>query len=52
MIQTGIEELWLTVNLVIRVSIVLHGITAIYFIKLYGRYNPIKSENPEFAFKE
>jgi NhaP-type Na+/H+ or K+/H+ antiporter len=45
MIQTGIEELWPIVSLVICVSIILHGITATYFTKLYGRYNQTKSEN-------
>jgi NhaP-type Na+/H+ or K+/H+ antiporter len=38
MIQTGKEELWPIVSLVICVSIILHGITATYFTKLYGRY--------------
>ncbi|HII90690.1 MAG TPA: sodium:proton antiporter [Methanosarcina sp.] len=39
MIQTGKEELWPIVSLVICVSIILHGITATYFTKLYGRYS-------------
>ncbi|AKB81130.1 hypothetical protein MSBR3_0552 [Methanosarcina barkeri 3] len=43
--QTGIEELWPVVSLVICMSIVLHGITATYFTKLYGKYNPEKSGN-------
>ncbi|WP_170943182.1 hypothetical protein [Methanosarcina spelaei] len=38
MIQTGKEELWPIVSLVICVSIILHGITATYFTKLYERY--------------
>lgn len=38
MIQTGKEELWPIVSLVICVSVILHGITATYFTKLYGRY--------------
>lgn len=45
MIQTGVEDLWPIVSLVICVSIVLHGITATYFTKLYGKHNPIRSEN-------
>lgn len=45
MIQTGKEELWPIVSLVICLSIVLHGITATYFTKLYGRYSKRKSEN-------
>jgi NhaP-type Na+/H+ or K+/H+ antiporter len=38
-IQTGIKDIWPIVSLVICVSIVLHGITATYFTKLYGRYS-------------
>lgn len=38
MIQIGKEELWPIVSLVICVSIILHGITATYFTKLYGKY--------------
>ena len=38
-IQTGIEELWPIVSLVICTSIVLHGITATYFTKLYGKHS-------------
>lgn len=37
--QTGIEELWPVVSLVICTSIVLHGITATYFTKLYGKHS-------------
>ena len=43
--QTGIEELWPVVSLVICMSVVLHGITAIYFTKLYRKYNQEKSGN-------
>jgi hypothetical protein len=43
--QTGIEKLWLVVSLVIFMLIVLRGITAIYFTKLYGKSNPEKSGN-------
>jgi NhaP-type Na+/H+ or K+/H+ antiporter len=39
MIETGIEELWPIISLVICVSIILHGITATYFTKLYGKYS-------------
>ncbi len=39
MIQTGIEKIWPFVSLVICTSIVLHGITATYFTKLYGKYS-------------
>jgi sodium/hydrogen antiporter len=38
-IQTGIEELWPLVSLVICASIVLHGITATYFTKLCGKHS-------------
>ncbi|MDQ1252660.1 MAG: sodium/hydrogen antiporter [Euryarchaeota archaeon] len=38
-IQTGIEELWPIVSLVICTSIALHGITATYFTKLYGKHS-------------
>jgi len=38
-IQTGIEKLWPIVSLVICTSIVLHGLTATYFTKLYGKYS-------------
>jgi NhaP-type Na+/H+ or K+/H+ antiporter len=41
---TGIEELWPVVSLVIDVSVALHGITATYFTKLYGKYNSKKSK--------
>lgn len=44
MIQTGKEELWPIVSLVMCVSIVLHGITATYFTKLYGK-NSTGSKN-------
>jgi sodium/hydrogen antiporter len=49
MIQTGKEELWPIVSLVICVSVILHGITATYFTKLYGRYLK-KSGNEYFVF--
>jgi NhaP-type Na+/H+ or K+/H+ antiporter len=39
MIQTGVEEIWPIVSLVICVSIVLHGMNATYLTKLYGRYS-------------
>lgn len=37
-IETGIENLWPIVSLVICMSIILHGTTATYFTKLYGKY--------------
>lgn len=37
-IETGIENLWPIVSLVICISIILHGATATYFTKLYGKY--------------
>jgi NhaP-type Na+/H+ or K+/H+ antiporter len=39
MIQTGIEQIWPIVSMVICVSIILHGVTATYFTKSYGRYS-------------
>lgn len=51
MIQTGMENIWPIVSLVICTSIVLHGITATPFTKLYGKLSPGKpdqdSEKPE-----
>ena len=41
--ETGIEELWPVVSLVICTSVLLHGITATYFTKLYGKHNSKKS---------
>lgn len=43
--QTGIEELWPAVSLVICMSVVLHGITATYFTKLYGKHSSKKPED-------
>ncbi|AKB79953.1 hypothetical protein MSHOH_3470 [Methanosarcina horonobensis HB-1 = JCM 15518] len=43
-IQTGTEEIWPVVSLVICMSIVLHGITATPFTKLYGRLSSEKSK--------
>jgi NhaP-type Na+/H+ or K+/H+ antiporter len=43
--QTGIEELWPVVSLVICMSVVLHGITATYFTKYYGKHSIEKPEN-------
>ncbi|MDQ1254571.1 MAG: sodium/hydrogen antiporter [Euryarchaeota archaeon] len=43
--QTGIEELWPVVSLVICMSIVLHGVNATYFTKLCGKSNLEKSGN-------
>lgn len=39
MIETGMEELWPIVSMVICASIVLHGVTATYFTKLYGKFS-------------
>lgn len=39
MIETGIEELWPIVSMVICASIMLHGVTATYFTKLYGKFS-------------
>ncbi|WP_269851882.1 hypothetical protein [Methanosarcina horonobensis] len=41
--QTGIEGLWPVVSLVISMSVVLHGITATYFTKLYGKHSSKKA---------
>ncbi len=39
MTETGIEKIWPIISLVICVSVVLHGMTATYFTKLYGKYS-------------
>ena len=39
MIETGMEELWPIVSMVICASIILHGVTATYFTKLYGKFS-------------
>lgn len=48
MIQTGVENIWPIVSLVICVSIVLHGITATPFTKLYGKFS---SKGPKRTLK-
>jgi NhaP-type Na+/H+ or K+/H+ antiporter len=43
--QTGIMEIWPVVSLIICMSIVLHGVTATPFTKIYGNHSPEKSEH-------
>ncbi len=39
MIETGIEKIWPIISLVMCISIILHGMTATYFTKFYGKYS-------------